>query len=454
MKDFSVSNGSDAAWVDYIVMPAEMRTSAFAGADANICQNEAFTCLGEATKYTSVEWSTSGSGTFNNPVILNAIYTPSAADLAAGTVTLILAVNGASSGEILTDEMVLTFSTPATANAGLGGTICEGSFFQASGSSATNFQSIQWHTFGDGLFNNNSLLLPTYTPGQNDSESGMVLLTMTVITGNGCPDVSNNVTVKIDPLPTMQVSAADTVCQGDSTQATFTLTGRPPWTVVDGSSIAHEMLASPWTTWIVPASTTTFNFISIMDSSGCINTNPIAAAVYVKPSAMNKLGNDTIICSNHVLMLDATWPGTASYLWMPGGQTTASITADSAGTGLGAREYSVTVVNESGCQATFRKKVTFADCSGIDETAGNISFRIYPNPNNGSFYVTLNSASKENVRLQLVNSLSQLEETDEQINVNGHFTKHFDLRNRGAGTFLLLITNGTTTVSRKVVITP
>jgi hypothetical protein len=452
MKDQSVSGGSDAAWVDYIVLPTEVYTSAFAGTDASICQTGTYQCQGSATKYTTLAWSTSGSGTFDNPAQLNAIYTPSAGDIAAGTVSLTLTVTGFSTGEIATDEMVLTFNAPATAYAGNDGITCEGSPFQITGSSATNYHTVHWRSFGDGIFNDISVLMPTYIPGPNDVTSGNVKLTLTAVTGNGCPNVTDSVKVIVYPLPTMQVSAADTVCQGDSIQATFTLTGSPPWTVVDGSSVAHEMLVSPWTTWIIPLTTTTFNFLSIIDANGCINNNPIAAAVYVKPSAIDNLGIDTVICANHSIMLNAYAPGTLSYLWMPGGLTSSSITVDSAGTGLGTREYSVTIMNESGCQTTFSKKITFTDCAGIEEMAGNISFLIYPNPNNGSFFITLKSKSKENVRLQLLNLLNQVMETVEQHDVKGQYTKDYNLCKKGAGTYLLHITNGNTTVSRKVII--
>jgi hypothetical protein len=452
MKDVSMTGGMDAAWVDYIVFPPRMRTTAYAGTDASICRGETFHCQGEATSYTSVSWSTSGSGTFDVPFLVNAIYTPGSADLAAGMVTLTLTVNGTSGGEILTDDMVLSFISPATANAGNNGTVCEGFPFQVSGSSATNYQWLQWYSLGDGHFSKDSILMPTYTPGHNDGAAGMVVLTMTVHSGNACPNVSDNISVNVNPLPTMLVSAADTVCQGDSVQVTFTLTGIPPWTVVDGSSVAHEMLSSPWTTWIVPKSTTTFNFISIMDSTECINNNPIAAEIFVKPSAMNRLGNDTIICANHSVTLNATWPGTASYFWTPGGQTIASITVDSTGTGLGTKEYSVTVLNESGCQATFRKNVTFSDCSGIDENVGNVRFSVYPNPGNGKFYLQINSPVKESINIQLVNILSQAVVSNEHIEVYNKAIRNFDLRNQGAGTYILTITNGNFSASKRIII--
>jgi hypothetical protein len=64
-------------------------------------------------------WTTSGTGTFNpNATTLNAVYTPSAADIAAGTVTLTLTTNdpdGAGPCTAAVDTMILTIKpTPAT----------------------------------------------------------------------------------------------------------------------------------------------------------------------------------------------------------------------------------------------------------------------------------------------------------------------------------------------------
>ena len=41
-----------------------------------------------AANYSSVEWATSGDGTFNDISLLNAEYTPGISDISAGTVTL------------------------------------------------------------------------------------------------------------------------------------------------------------------------------------------------------------------------------------------------------------------------------------------------------------------------------------------------------------------------------
>ncbi len=106
-KDNSVSGGSDCAWLDYIIFPPWMTLTCYAGHDDHICAGEDYQCQGEATDWVSVEWSASGTGTFDDHTILEPVYTPSADDIAAGSVELsIMAMDD--EGATTDDEMILS----------------------------------------------------------------------------------------------------------------------------------------------------------------------------------------------------------------------------------------------------------------------------------------------------------------------------------------------------------
>jgi len=109
-KNSSGSSGSDAAFIDYIIMPPIMTLTCYAGPNEMICSGEDYQCQGEATDWVSVEWSTSGTGTFNNNYILDPVYTPSIADLEAGNVELVIVATDDEGGTV-DDEMTLTFNT-------------------------------------------------------------------------------------------------------------------------------------------------------------------------------------------------------------------------------------------------------------------------------------------------------------------------------------------------------
>jgi len=107
-KDNFLSMGGDCFWVDYIEFPPMPVLSAFAGHDATSCSETDFQCNGVVTNAVSLEWSTDGSGTFDNPNAINAIYTPSQDDYSNGHVSLILTAYD-SEGNPDTDNMLLTF---------------------------------------------------------------------------------------------------------------------------------------------------------------------------------------------------------------------------------------------------------------------------------------------------------------------------------------------------------
>jgi hypothetical protein len=63
-------------------------------------------------------------------------------------------------------------------NAGADTTICNDATITLDGSAADAL-SVFWTTAGDGTFDNNLVLNPTYTPGAGDIETGSVKLTLT-----------------------------------------------------------------------------------------------------------------------------------------------------------------------------------------------------------------------------------------------------------------------------------
>jgi hypothetical protein len=113
-KDASGMSGSDCAWVDFITFPPLMTLTCFAGPDNNICSSEEFQCVGEATDWLSVEWTTAGDGSFDDPSKLDPIYTPGSNDLLSGSVELTLSAEN-TEGNIVSDEMILSiFESPNT----------------------------------------------------------------------------------------------------------------------------------------------------------------------------------------------------------------------------------------------------------------------------------------------------------------------------------------------------
>src|SRR5690606_31157043 len=114
---------------DFMVLTINPLPTVDAGPDEAICSSEntvtlAGTIGGGAT---SATWSSSGTGSFDNPSSLNATYSPSEADKAAGTITLTLTTNDPAGPCVAaSDEVIITIEPEATVEAGSPITVCEG----------------------------------------------------------------------------------------------------------------------------------------------------------------------------------------------------------------------------------------------------------------------------------------------------------------------------------------
>lgn len=89
-KDGMLSFGDDCAWIDNIKFPAMPVLNAFAGQDNYTCNGMDFQCEGIAKNFSSLEWTTSGDGNFDDPTIQKPLYTPGTEDISNGEVILTL----------------------------------------------------------------------------------------------------------------------------------------------------------------------------------------------------------------------------------------------------------------------------------------------------------------------------------------------------------------------------
>ena len=190
-----------------------------AGADQTICENQTYTLNGTAQSYSTVQWQTNGSGTFNNPSILKPVYTPSAADKTAGSIVLTLTAQPVSPCTVsVSDQMTLTIQRHATANAGSDATICEDATYTLNGT-AQHYSSVSWSSSGTGIFNNPSILKPVYTPSVADKTAGSVVLTLTAQPISPCTvSVSDQMTLTIQPLALVNAGDDATICAGQNYQ--------------------------------------------------------------------------------------------------------------------------------------------------------------------------------------------------------------------------------------------
>ena len=158
-----------------------------AGPDNTICENDKWILAGAtASNYSSLLWTTTGDGSFDNPTLLIPEYTPGVADIANGLVMLTLEAQPIAPCTIsASDDMDLTIQLLPTVFAGNDATInCSGTYTMSG--SASDYSSILWTTSGDGSFANNTSLTTNYNHGVNDINNRLVTLTLTSSPINPC----------------------------------------------------------------------------------------------------------------------------------------------------------------------------------------------------------------------------------------------------------------------------
>lgn len=151
----------------------------YAGRDASICAPTSSYIINDANipyTYSGFVWRTSGTGYFSDSLSLRPSYHPSEADYEEGEVTLTLRVVG--NGIVKTDAMHLVLNKELSVFAGgdyYGGMDLPLLLDQAE---AYNYDSLRWHSMGDGQFEDDHALHTLYYPGEQDREQGFVNLVL------------------------------------------------------------------------------------------------------------------------------------------------------------------------------------------------------------------------------------------------------------------------------------
>ncbi|GGC78539.1 hypothetical protein GCM10011508_02500 [Flavobacterium lutivivi] len=152
--------------------------------------------------------TTAGTGTFTATGLTNT---------GTSTITITNLASSYCSNAILSNNSVVVDRVAGpTAVAGTSIVQCysSGAINVTSGSSATNYSSVQWTSSGTGTFSNaDSLTSCTYTPSIADLNSGVVTLTLTANSTAPCTNATSTKTLSFFSLP---VTTGASICQGAS----------------------------------------------------------------------------------------------------------------------------------------------------------------------------------------------------------------------------------------------
>lgn len=300
-----------------------------AGPNYTICSTGSAQLNGIVTGPTNTGiWSSSGTGTFSPFNTLNASYFPSAADIATGTVTLVLTSTGNGNCLAVTDTLKITINQLAIVNAGSSQTLCSIANTVALNGTVSGGSSIgNWTSSGSGLYNPSASSLNTiYNLTNADKATGTVNFTLTSTNNGACPPVTSTLNVFIVPIATVNAGAPQTICS-NSPSVTLNGTINGPASPVWSSS--GTGIYSPLNTVVSPDFAFSQNDINngvVIFTLTAINNAPCPAVTATTQVTIIKIATVTTsptqtICSttNSIALTGSVTGGVSNGVWTSSG---------------------------------------------------------------------------------------------------------------------------------------
>lgn len=120
-------------------------------------------------------------------------------------------------------------------------------------------------------------------------------------TDGGC-DWADTVTVHVNAVPQMTLSAGDSICPGAEAKVIAGLTGVSPFsfTVTNGTDSwpFSGITANPYNIYFTPTQPGTYSISGLTDANGCTGNVSQTFSVVFSPIPSVFAGNDTAVCSN------------------------------------------------------------------------------------------------------------------------------------------------------------
>lgn len=213
-------------------------------------------------------------------------------------------------------EVTATINALPTVAISGAGSVCEGSSVELT-TSSSDVDSFEW---SNGATSESVMVSPTEQT------------TYSVTASNACGDATDQVTISVDPLPTISASADQAICEGESVQLNATSNESVVWQ--PGGQTTEVITISPiqTTTYTVSATNTCGSVSEVVE----ITVNPLPTA---------DAGSDIEICEGESATLNAN--GGDNYVW-DNQQTSASIEVEPTSSTI----YSVIVTDANGCSTT------------------------------------------------------------------------------------------------------
>jgi hypothetical protein len=307
----TTGNGTCNPVTDNMVINFTTTPTINAGPDKTVCGNNAAVSINASvTVATGGSWVSTGSGTFSpNNNSLTFTYTPSAADIAAKTVTLTVTSTGNGTCIAVTDNMVVTITDKPTSAAGAATTVCADiANGVALNGGVTNATGGIWTTAGTGTFSPDAAVLnATYFPSTADKTAGTVGLTLTTSGMGNCLAVTSTRVITITKAPTANAGLDKSICAdaaGVSVIGTVTIATSGTWTTSGTGTFNPAAPNTLSVTYIPSAADIAAGVVdlTLTTTTGNGTCNPVTdqMRLTITPKPTVNAGTDKTVCADLV----------------------------------------------------------------------------------------------------------------------------------------------------------
>jgi hypothetical protein len=342
----------------------------------------------------------------------------------------------------------IVFPTPALpiiVNAGGDDIVCEAENYLLEGA-AVNYATLLWTTSGDGVFDDNTILNPIYTPGVADIENGAATLTLTAFRDN--LSKSDNLVLGIQHAPVVWTGNASEICEGTTfncPDASADFCASLQWSTsgdgtFDDETIVHPVYTPGPTDIEAETVTLTLTGTGISPCGGAAHSIPVAIKhlpltpdgpdgpiyidLYYTPSS-------TYTTEGGAYALYYSWsiqPGFAGQIDSDGTECVVTWNPEF----LGVAEISVKSMNDCG-ESSYSTplEVIVNNTVGFDDNNTGTIIRIQPNPNQGRFQAEITGLDQDRVSLRILDATGNIIIDNPSVSVNGIYSETFNLRNKG-----------------------
>ena len=307
---------------DSILIVFTNSPSVNAGSDIYSCKNNILSVLSGtiAGATTTGIWS-GGTGTFTpSNSVLNATYTPSAAEINTGVVNLVLTSTNNGNCNQVSDQVLIIFNSAPIVNAGVDLTSCKNNPSLSLSGVITGTVTTGIWTGGTGTFTpSNSTLNATYIPSTADLALGTVTLILTSTNNANCNSVSDTMKINYTNSPSVNAGVDIFSCKNNpATILSGTISGATSTGIWTGGTGSYNPSNSVLTTTYSPsASEISAGFVKLVlkstNNGSCNQVNDTIKINFTTSPSVNA-GSDIYLCKNNAL---ANLSGTVS-----GGSTT------------------------------------------------------------------------------------------------------------------------------------